>query len=126
MSQPSPMALLFVLLTVAFTVIGQLSVKQGMLGVGGSPTQVAMLPQFIWRALTNLRVLFGLACAVAAALSWIVAISRSDLSFAYPFMGLAIVLVLALSGVLFGETVPITRWLGVVIVCLGLVVTARS
>ena len=120
------MALLFILLTVALTVIGQLLVKQGMLEVGTSPTQIAMLPQFIWRALTNLRVLLGLACAVAAALSWIVAISRSDLSFAYPFMALGIVLVLALSGVLFDEDISIARWLGVAIVCLGLLIAARG
>ena len=125
MTRSSPTALLFILLTVAFTVIGQLLVKQGVLEVGTSPTQVVMLPQFIWRALTNWKVLLGLACAVAAALSWIVAISRSDLSFAYPFMGLAIVLVLALSPWLLGETVPWTRWIGVLVVCLGLWLAAR-
>jgi len=126
MNQPSLMALLSILLTVVFTVIGQLLVKQGMLEVGRSPTQVAMLPQFIRQTLTNLKVLLGLTGAVAAALSWIVAVSRSDLSFAYPFMGLAIVLVLALSRALFGETVPITRWPGVGIVCIGIFIAARS
>jgi uncharacterized membrane protein len=43
---------------------------------------------------------------------------------AYPFMALAIVLVLALSGALFGEIVPLNRWMGVAIVCVGLVVAA--
>ena len=122
MNRSSPMALLFILLTVAFTVIGQLLIKQGMLEVGASPTQVAMLPRFAYR--NQLKVLIGLACAVAAALSWIVAISRSDLSFAYPFMGLAIVPVL--SERLFGENAPINRWLGVLIVCLGLLIATRG
>ena len=120
------MALFFLALTVASTVIGQLLVKQGIREVGPSPSQVEMLPRFVWAALTNLKVLSGLACAVAGAVSWMVTLSRTDLSFAYPFMGLSIVLVLALSGALFGESVPLTRWLGVGIVCLGILVAARS
>jgi len=61
-----------------------------------------------------------------AALCWTGAVSTSEISFAYPFMALAIVLVLALSGVLLGEVVPIGRWVGVAIVCIGLIVAARA
>ena len=112
--------------TIGFTVAGQLLVKAGMLQVGSMPAEMQAIPAFLLQALTNLKVVGGLALAVAAALAWMGAVSLSDISFAYPFMALAIVLVLALSGVVFGETVPWTRWLGVLIVCLGLVVTARS
>lgn len=120
------MAFLFILLTVVFTVVGQLLVKGGMREVGAGPSDAALMPRFFWQALTNLKVLLGLACAVAAALSWIVAVSRSDLSLAYPFMALPIVLVLALSRSLLGETVSLTRWLGVGIVCIGVIVAARG
>jgi multidrug transporter EmrE-like cation transporter len=126
MTRVSPMVMLFIALTIAFTVVGQLFVKKGMLEVGSSPADVTLLPRFVLQALTNLRVMFGLACAVVAAISWTVAISRSDLSFAYPFTGLSAVLVLALSGALFGESVLLGRWLGVGIVCLGLFVAARA
>ena len=112
--------------TIGFTVAGQLLLKAGMLQVGGMPAQMKAVPGFALRTLTNLKVVGGLALAVLAALAWMGVVSLSDISFAYPFMALAIVLVLALSGILFGETVPLTRWLGVVIVCLGLVIAARS
>ena len=85
-----------------------------------------MLARYLVSALTNASVFIGLGCAVVAALSWTIAVSRTDLSFAYPFMGLAIVLVLALSGVLFGESVIAGRWIGVVIVCVGLAVAATA
>ena len=120
------MALLFILLTVLFTVAGQILVKQGMLEVGGTADEASALPRLIWRALTNLKVVLGLALAVLAAVSWLVAISRSDLSFAYPFMGLGIVLVLALSGLIFHEQIPLTRWVGVVVVCAGLWIGSRG
>ena len=118
------MGLLFIFLTIAFTVMGQLLLKRGMVEVGASSGQVALLPQYIWRAFTNVKVVLGLASAVVAALAWMMAVARVDLSFAYPFMAIAIVLVLALSGALFGETVPFTRWLGVGIVSIGILVAA--
>jgi multidrug transporter EmrE-like cation transporter len=121
----STMALLFIFLTVGFTVLGQILVKQGMLEVGRMPTEIPNVPSFLWRALTNVKVVLGFGSAFMASLCWIVAISRSELSFAYPFMGLGIVLVLVLSPIFFGEFVPMTRWLGVLIVCIGIWVASQ-
>jgi len=112
--------------TVFFTVTGQLLVKWGMLAVGPMPQERDQLLGFIWRAFANWGVFTGLACAGIAALFWILAMSKSDISFAYPFMGLAIVLVLALSPLLFQENVPLTRWLGVLVVCLGIWIASRA
>jgi multidrug transporter EmrE-like cation transporter len=126
MNRESPLAMIFILLTIVFTVIGQLLVKQGMREVSTGAAQGPAVTQLIGAALTNMKVILGLGSAVIAALSWMVALSHSDLSFAYPFMGLPIVLVLALSGVVLGETVPIGRWVGVAIVCVGLLIAARS
>lgn len=120
------MSYLFIALTIILTVSGQLLVKVGMTRVGTIPPTVAEMPPFILRALFNPAVIVGLLCAVLAALTWMAAVSRTDLSFAYPFMSLAIVLVLVLSGALLGETVPLTRWIGVLIVCVGIVVTSLS
>jgi drug/metabolite transporter (DMT)-like permease len=120
------MALIFILITIAFTVTGQLLVKQGMLELGPSPTQAPELVNFIWKALTNFKVILGLSSAVIAALAWTVALSHSDLSFAYPFMSLAIVLVIAFSPLIFHENIPWTRWFGVLIVCIGILIASRS
>lgn len=125
MNKITPFGLFFIALTVLFTVLGQLAVKKGMLQVGVSPSHLSLLPRFMVRAVTNPQVLIGMACAVVAALSWTVAISRSDLNVAYPFITLATVLVLVLSGVVFGEAVPGHRWLGVLVVCIGLIIASR-
>lgn len=126
MNRPSPMALIFILVTIIFTVVGQLLVKQGMLELGPSPIQAPDLVSFVWKALTSPKVILGLASAVIAAVSWTIALSHSDLSFAYPFMSLAIVLVIALSPLIFHENIPWTRWLGVLIVCVGILIASRS
>ena len=124
MPRVTPSGLLFIFLTIVFTVMGQLLVKKGMLEVGAGPLHASALARFAWKTFTNPYVVLGLGSAVVAAVCWTVAISRSALSVAYPFMALAIVLVLALSGALFGEIVPLNRWMGVAIVCVGLVVAA--
>lgn len=122
----SPFAYVLIAVTILFTVAGQLMVKHGTQQLDSFPKTLAGALPFLLTALTNLWIVFGLGCAVAAALAWIGAVSLSDISFAYPFMGLAIVLVLALSPMLFGERVPLTRWLGVLIVCVGLLISARK
>jgi multidrug transporter EmrE-like cation transporter len=125
-SRISPVGFLLIFLTIAATVVGQLLVKRGMLQVGASPSHLALLPRFLLRAFTNISVIVGILCAILAAASWTVAISRLDLSVAYPFLGLGLVLVLALSSVFFGETVPLSRWVGVLVVCIGLVIASRN
>ena len=116
----TPFGLAAIALTVLFTVIGQILVKQGMVCVGAPPPRLLSWPGFAIRAFTNPRVAGGLASAVVAAFCWVVAVSKTPLSLAYPFMGLAIVLVLLLSGALLSEHVQWNQWLGVVMVCLGL------
>lgn len=113
-------AVLLLLLTVALTVTSQVLLKQGMLGVGKSPRCLPQLLPFVWRAIANPRVLIGLLCGIAGIPSWVIALSLSDLSFAYPFMGLAIVLVLTLSSAVLHERIPVSRWIGVVAVAAGL------
>lgn len=111
---------IFIGLTIFFTVCGQLLVKSASFEFGPFPKDLAGLFQFLIRAFTNIKLLTGLFCAVIASIMWMNALSLSDISFAYPFMALAIVLVLALSPLLFKEVIPWTRWLGVAVVCIGL------
>lgn len=119
------MAYIFIAITILFTVVGQLSVKWAMLEIGTSPNSLDLLPQFVVRIFTNVWFIIGMAAAVLAALSWSFALSRSNLSFAYPFMASAIVLVLVFSGLLFKEQIPINRWLGVAVVCIGIFLASR-
>lgn len=118
--------LFFVGLTILFTVAGQLLVKKGTGIVGASPAQVSELPGYVLKVFTNLEVLLGLSSALLAAMCSTIAVSRTALSVAYPFMALAIVLVLALSTVGFDDRISIRQWLGVAIVCAGLVIASRG
>src|SRR2546423_11028597 len=120
------MSYFFIAATIALTVVGQILIKAGLSNTGSMPTRPDQLLGFVFAAITDLRVVAGLACAVLAYVSWIGALSVSDLSFAYPFLALPVVIVLALSASILGESVSLLRWLGVIIVCAGLVIAARG
>jgi drug/metabolite transporter (DMT)-like permease len=75
---------------------------------------------------TEPMVLIGLACYVLAALTWIAALTRLDLSVAYPFLALNFVLVALSSWLILDETLPPLRWLGILVICAGILLVARS
>jgi drug/metabolite transporter (DMT)-like permease len=116
---------ILIALTILFTVGGQLLVKAGMDKVGGFPSQVKSFLPYLWKAFTNWKVFLGLVFAIIASICWMGAVAKTDISFAYPFMALAIVLVLAFSPVLFKESIKWTQWVGVATVCIGLIITTR-
>jgi drug/metabolite transporter (DMT)-like permease len=71
-------------------------------------------------------VLLGLLLYGIGALSWIAVLSRLDLSTAYPFLALNFILVTLSAQIFLGETVPGLRWLGVLVICTGILLVARS
>jgi drug/metabolite transporter (DMT)-like permease len=118
--------IVFIFLTVFLTVGGQLLVKHGMTQAGRAPSDLRELPWFIARALLLPANFCGLACAFLAAFSWMAALTKCELGFAYPFTSLSIVLVLAASTWMFGEKIVFQQWAGVAVVCLGLWIASRG
>ena len=57
---------------------------------------------------------------------WLYILSRTPMSFAYPFQALAFPLVLMLSAMLFHEPIPLNRWIGVIIIVLGVIIATRK
>jgi drug/metabolite transporter (DMT)-like permease len=71
-------------------------------------------------------VVFGLLLYVTGTVFWLSALSRVDLSYAYPFASLSYVIMLAASWLLFHENITVVRLLGTLIVALGVFVISRS
>jgi len=117
------MGYFFVFLTIAFTVYGQLIIKYEINQFDSIPTGPELAPfllQFAFRPL----VMSGLFSAVLASFAWMAALSRFDLSFAYPFMSLNFLVVVALSVVLFGEAVNVYKISGLALVCVGVAIVS--
>lgn len=116
-------SLLYVVITIIGTVAGQLMLKKGMLEVGQIPSNPNEYIPFFIKAFSNFKVIFSLFLAFVAALGWIAALSRLDLSYAYPFMASTFVFVLIFSKLLFNEEISLLRWSGVFVIWFGVFLT---
>uniref|UniRef100_UPI00373AE222 EamA family transporter n=1 Tax=Gordoniibacillus kamchatkensis TaxID=1590651 RepID=UPI00373AE222 len=75
---------------------------------------------------TNIYILSGIIMSVITTLSWMATLAKVPLSFAYPFISLALPLVLIFSSLLFGDHVSLARWCGVFLIIIGLIVVVNS
>lgn len=116
----------FIFGTVIFTVYGQLIVKWQVARAGALPTALPERFLFLGQLILNPWVLSGMAAAFVAMLCWLSAMTKFELSYAYPFMSLAFVLVLILSATIFNERVTIAKVLGLVMIVIGIVVAGRG
>lgn len=71
-------------------------------------------------------VLLGLLCYAVSVVVWIVALSRVDVSIAYPMLSVGYVVNALLAMWLFGEDVSLQRWLGIGVILVGVTLVARS
>ena len=120
------MSYVYVAVTVLLTVYGQIVIKWQVLNAGAFPEAPADKLQFLALLLLNPWVISAFAAALLASMSWMAAMTRLQLSHAYPFMSLAFILVLVASGVLFQEPITAPKVIGIVLVVLGLVVGSQG
>jgi multidrug transporter EmrE-like cation transporter len=116
----------YVLGTILFTVYGQLIVKWQVAKAGALPTAWLRKIPFMLDLILNPWIISAMAAGFGALLCWLAAMTKFDLSYAYPFMSLAFVLVLILSAVLFHEAVTAPKVLGVALIMAGIVVASRG
>ncbi len=116
----------YILLTILFTVYGQIVLKWRMNDFGELPLGIFNKLTFLVYLVFDPWVFSGFFAAFLASLAWMAAMTRFDLSQAYPFMSLNFVLVMLLSGWFLSEPITIYRGVGVVLIVLGTVVATRS
>jgi multidrug transporter EmrE-like cation transporter len=117
---------LYVLLTIVFTVYGQLVLKWQMKDVGPLPESGLQKLVFLFALVANPWILSGFAAAFLASLSWMAAMTRLEMSYAYPFMSLAFVIVVGAGSLVYGEALTIGKILGTLLVICGLIVMVRG
>ena len=116
-----------ILIAAFFGVCGQLSLKMGMTQVGQFDSTALSQPlQVVIRVITSPLVLGGLTLYVAGAGVWMLVLSRSALSFAYPILAIGYAITPMLAWLLLGESMNATRWIGIAVICLGVFVVSRS
>jgi multidrug transporter EmrE-like cation transporter len=114
-----------ILFTVLTNAAAQIMLKKGMLGVGAVTLEAGLIPT-VFRIVFNPWVFLGLSTFVISMASHLVVLSRVELSFAYPFLSLAYVVVAAYAYYVFKEDVNSLRIAGIGFICLGTILISRS
>ncbi len=115
----------FIALTIGLTVYGQLVFKWQVDLAGQVPSGLTEQIGFILRLLLNPWVISSFAAAFLGSLTWMGALTQFDLSFAYPFMSLAYVVVMVFSYWLFNEPLTAPKVIGTLVVIFGLFIITR-
>jgi multidrug transporter EmrE-like cation transporter len=112
---------------VFFTVYGQLVLKWRMNQQEALPAGLSdKALELIKLILFDPFILSGFISAFLASLFWMAAMTKFSLSFAYPFMSSAFVIVMFMSMFLFGETLNIYKLTGTVLIVAGIVVLSHG
>jgi multidrug transporter EmrE-like cation transporter len=117
---------LYILLTILFTVYGQIVIKWQVNLAGAFPQDNTEKIQHLVKLLLNPWVISGFVCAFIAALTWMAAMTKFPLSYAYPFMSLAFILVMFLSAIFFREPITINKLLGLAFIVLGIIMGSKG
>ena len=120
----SSLALVFC--TVVLTSYVQLIIKWRVSRAGAIPVDFAKKALFLTGLWLDPFVLTALFAAFLAGLSWMAAMTKLELSFAYPFISLSFVLVFVFSALLFHESITAPKVVGMLLIIAGIVVIGRG
>jgi len=122
----TPIAFALVVAAIVLGTCAQLLLKAGTNAVGTFAfTLENALPVGLKLALEP-RILAGTGCYAVSLVVWIMALSRTEVSVAYPMLSIGFALNAVLAWWLLGEAVTPMRMLGIAIIILGVYMVARS
>ncbi len=117
--------ILLILANVAMTSLAQIILKFGM---SSSAVARTLSGGFRLGSMVNVLlhpwVLTGLVLYFAAAVVWLLVLSKVDVSLAYPFVGLGFVVTMLLAWAVLGEAVTVSRVVGTLLISAGVAILA--
>jgi len=120
------MGYVYISLTILLTVYGQLVLKWQVLAAGVVAPDAVEKLLFVLRMLWNPWILSGFAAAFLASMAWMAAMTKFELSYAYPFMSLSFVLVTVFSVAVFGESLTLAKAVGLGMIVAGIAIGSQG
>jgi drug/metabolite transporter (DMT)-like permease len=116
-----------ILVMVIFGPMGDVLLSKGMKHVGAiSSFTPANLPHLFSTVFSNGVIWLGISSLLAFFIAYTLVLSWADYSFVQPASSIAYGIVALLGYVVLGEVVTPTRWIGVVIICLGVLIVGHT
>ncbi|MFH1459854.1 MAG: EamA family transporter [Candidatus Omnitrophota bacterium] len=119
-------SLILLISAITLASVGQVLLKKGMVVVGVFNVSDESMITYFLKAFTNIYIIIGFLSFAASTLVWLLVLSKLPLSLAYPCVALGYIIVTILSKVFFNEVITFMRWLGIVVICIGVFLISRS
>jgi multidrug transporter EmrE-like cation transporter len=104
----------------------QLLLKAGTNSVGVFEFSRDNIVPIGWKLATEPHIVGGLACYVVSVVVWVMALSRVEVSVAYPLLSVGYVVNALAAWYLFGEAVTPMRLMGIGVIIVGVCLVTRS
>jgi len=121
------MGYIYIFLTILFTVYGQLILKWRIVNLNWSLDTSSTANTIIGyiKFLIDPYILSGFVAAFIASLFWILAMTKFEITYAYPFMSLSPALVFLLGILVLGETFTMGKIVGLIVIIIGIIITVK-
>lgn len=121
------MRYIYIFATLFFTVYGQLILKWRITQLHFVLPESGIIAKFVSliRLIFDPYIFSGFLSAFVASLFWMAAMSKFEITQAYPFMSLAPAIVFILGVWLLNETFTIGKVIGLVLIILGTIITVK-
>ena len=120
------MLIALILFSVMLAAVAQLTLKHGMNQVTASSGALRFTSESLRVVVTTPSVWAGLILFGLSAIVWLAVLSRTTLSFAYPFVSLTYILILLADRFVLDQEVPAFRYAGVVFIVIGIILVAQT
>ena len=108
-----------ILLGVFLNAISQLLLKHGMNRIGYFSFSWENLWPISQQIMMNPFIVIAIACYGFSVIVWMLVLSRSEVSFAYPMLSLGYLVVAIMSYFIFQEALTVTRIAGIIVIIFG-------
>lgn len=116
----------YIFLTITFTVYSQLVIRWQVSSAGPLPTEMTAKILYVLTLLMTPWVMSGIVATFFSGIFWMLAMTKFEISYAYPFVSLNFILVLIAGILVFQESVSITKIIGSGLVIIGIIVIAKG
>jgi multidrug transporter EmrE-like cation transporter len=112
--------------SVSLNAMAQIALRKTMLTAGALPSGLNNAAGFVFALLFNPWFVAGMACYAASIGSWMIVLSKTEVSLAYPLLSIGYIMTAIIGYYFLGENVNVGRIAGIALICCGIVVISRS
>ena len=118
---------LYLLLAISFAVVSQLIIKWQMSAFSFDDYETWQDKfALAFSMLLNPYIIISLILTLLAGVAWMISMTKFEISYAYPFTLLGLVLVTIFSVIFFGESINTYKIIGIAMIILGIVLISKG